>query len=328
MKRGPGSIPALVLGMVLIGVASWASAADIVLRAAHNGFEGHPFDDGLLKLEEALEARTGGAVDVQVFPAEQLGTEEQVTELVDLGTVAFNINGTAGISGFVPEAELLNLPFIFQNLDHFYRVIDGPVGNRIGQAIEDRLDVIVLGWMYGGNRNLWNSKRRVLSPEDMKGLKIRTMSSEVMVDSFNALGGQATPISFGELYSALQQGVVDGAEGDHIDLLGEKFHETVKYVSLTGHIFLPAVLIMSKKVYAELPVAVQAAVWEAASESVMAERASYTEKDMAAQSQLKDLGLVFDSVDTGMFQNTLEDVYAKYADKVGGAALIEQVNRQ
>ena len=328
MKRGSGSIPALVLGMVLIGVASWASAADIVLRAAHNGFEGHPFDDGLQKLEEALEARTGGAVDVQVFPAEQLGTEEQVTELVDLGTVAFNINGTAGISGFVPEAELLNLPFIFQNLDHFYRVIDGPVGNRIGQAIEDRLDVVVLGWMYGGNRNLWNSKRRVLSPEDMKGLKIRTMSSEVMVDSFNALGGQATPISFGELYSALQQGVVDGAEGDHIDLLGEKFHETVKYVSLTGHIFLPAVLIMSKKVYAELPVAVQAAVWEAASEAVMAERASYTEKDMAAQSQLKDLGLVFDSVDTGMFQNTLEDVYAKYADKVGGAALIEQVNRQ
>ena len=328
MNARPVSTVAFALGMALMGAVSLAHAADVVLRAAHNGFEGHPFDDGLLKLEEVLEARTGGAVDVQVFPAEQLGTEEQVTELLDLGTVAFNINGTAGISGFVPEADLLNLPFIFKDLDHFYRVIDGPVGSRISQAIESRLDVIVLGWMYGGNRNLWNSQRRVLAPADMEGLKIRTMSSEVMVDSFNALGGQATPISFGELYSALQQGVVDGAEGDHIDLLGEKFYETVKYVSLTGHIFLPAVLIMSQKVYDGLPVAVQAAVWEAAAASVEAERASYTEKDMAAQSQLKDLGLVFDHVDSGLFQAALADVYARYADKVGGAALIEQVNRQ
>ena len=328
MNIRPGSIPALVAGMALLCAASWVNAADIVLKAAHNGFQGHPFDDGLLKLEEVLEARTGGAVDVQVFPAEQLGTEEQVTELVDLGTVAFNINGSAGISGFVPEAELLNLPFIFKGEDHFYRVIDGPVGNRIAQAIESRLDVIVLGWVYGGNRNLWNSKRPVLSPADMEGLKIRTMSSEVMVDSFNALGGQATPISFGELYSALQQGVVDGAEGDHIDLLGEKFYETVKYVSLTGHIFLPAVIIMSKKVYDDLPVTVQAAVWEAAAEAVAAERASYTEKDMAAQSELKDLGLQFDTVDSSVFQAALEGVYAKYADKVGGAALIEQVGRQ
>ena len=137
MNTRPGSILALVLGAVLLGAASWVNAADVVLRAAHNGFQGHPFDDGLLKLEEVLEARSGGAVDVQVFPAEQLGTEEQVTELVDLGTVAFNINGTAGISGFVPEAELLNLPFIFKDVDHFYRVIDGPVGNRIAQAMED-----------------------------------------------------------------------------------------------------------------------------------------------------------------------------------------------
>ena len=251
-----------------------------------------------------------------------------MAELVNLGTVAFNVNGSASLSGFVPEAELLNLPFIFKDLDHFYRVLDGPVGNRIAQAVEDRLDVIVLGWLYSGNRNLWNSKRRVLSPADMKGLKIRTMSSEVMVDSFNALGGQATPISFGELYTALQQGVVDGAEGDHIDLLGEKFHETVKYVSLTGHIFLPSALIMSKKVYDDLPVQVQAAVWEAAAESVRAQRAAYTEKDAAAQAELKDLGLVFDTVDTSMFQDTLKDVYAKYADRVGGVALIEQVNRQ
>ena len=328
MYRAASSIATLVLGMALIGAAPSLGAAEIVLKAAHNGFEGHPFQDGHLKLKEVLEARTGGAVEVQIFPAEQLGTEEQVAELVNLGTVAFNVNGTASLSGFVPEAELLNLPFIFKDLDHFYRVLDGPVGNRIAQAVEDRLEVVVLGWLYSGNRNLWNSKHRVLSPADMAGLKIRTMSSQVMIDSFNALGGQATPISFGELYTALQQGVVDGAEGDHIDLLGEKFHETVKYVSLTGHIYLPSALIMSKKVYDELPVAVQAAVWEAAAQSIQAERMAYTEKDAAARSELMDLGLVFDDVDTSVFQAELEEVYAKYADQIGGVALIEQVNRQ
>lgn len=328
MNRILSSVIGFALGAALLGTAPSATAADIVLKAAHNGFEGHPFQDGHLKLKEVLEARSGGAVEVQIFPAEQLGTEEQVTELVDLGTVAFNINGSAGISGFVPEAELLNLPFIFQDLDHFYRVLDGPVGNRIAHAIEERLNVVVLGWLYSGNRNLWNSKRRVLSPADMGGLKIRTMNSQVMVDSFNALGGQATPISFGELYTALQQGVVDGAEGDHIDLLGEKFHEVIKYVSLTGHIFLPSVLLMSKKVYDDLPVAIQAAVWEAAAASVRTEREAYATKDRIAQEKLKDLGLVFDTVDTTKFQGMLKGVYAKYAEKVGGVALIEQVNRQ
>ena len=328
MNRAASTTATLVLGMALIGSAPSLGAAEIVLKAAHNGFEGHPFQDGHLKLKEVLEARTGGRVEVQIFPAEQLGTEEQVAELVNLGTVAFNVNGTASLSGFVPEAELLNLPFIFKDLDHFYRVLEGPVGKRIARAIEDRLDVLVLGWLYSGNRNLWNSRRPVLSPADLSGLKIRTMNSQVMIDSFNALGGQATPISFGELYTALQQGVVDGAEGDHIDLLGEKFHETVKYVSLTGHIYLPSALLMSKKIYDELPVAVQAAVWEAAARSVQAERTAYAEKDAAAKSRLVELGLVFDRVDTGMFQAALEGVYAKYADKVGGAALIEQVDRQ
>lgn len=328
MNRILSSVVGVMLGVAILGAAPSATAADIVLKAAHNGFEGHPFQDSHLKLKEILEARTGGAVEVQIFPGEQLGTAEQVTELVNLGTVAFTIAGSADISGFVPEAELLNLPFIFKDLGHFYRVLDGPVGNRIALAIEDRLNVIVLGWLYSGNRNLWNSKRRVLSPADMVGLKIRTMTSQVMVDSFNALGGQATPISFGELYTALQQGVVDGAEGDHIDLLGEKFHEVVKYVSLTGHIFLPGILLISKKVYDDLPVAVQTVVWEAAAESVRAEREAYTTKDKAAQGKLKDLGLVFDKVDTTNFQAALKDVYAKYADKVGGAELIEQVNRQ
>ena len=328
MNRILSSVMGVVLSAALVGAAPSATAADIILKAAHNGFEGHPYQDGHVKLKEVLEARTGGAVEVQIFPAEQLGTEEQVAELLDLGKVAFNINGTAGISGFVPEAELLNLPFIFKDLDHFYRVLDGPVGDRIAQAIEDRLDVLVLGWLYSGNRNLWNSKRRVLFPADMAGLKIRTMNSQVMVDSFNALGGQATPISFGELYTALQQGVVDGAEGDHIDLLGEKFHETVKYVSLTGHIYLPSILLISKKVYDDLPVAVQAVVWEAAAESVRAEREAYTIKDRMAQEKLKDLGLIFDTVDTTKFQATLKGVYAKYADKIGGVELIEQVNRQ
>ena len=312
----------------MFNAVSIASAEEIVLKSAHNAFEGHPFHDGNLALQEALESKTNGAVKVQIFPNSQLGAEDQVVELLNHGTIAFTIAGASGLAGFVPQTELLNLPFIFKDLDHFYRVVDGPVGNRMSQAIEDKLNVVVLGWMYSGSRNLWNSKHPVLSPADMSGLKIRTMTSSVMVDSFNALGGQATPIAFSELYTALQQGVVDGAEGDHIDLLGEKFHETVKYVSLTGHIYFAGALLMSKDAYDGLSFSQQTAVWEAAEDAIKAERASYSGKDQAAEKELRKLGVEFSDVDASIFQDALKDVYTKYGEKLGGVELIEQIARQ
>jgi tripartite ATP-independent transporter DctP family solute receptor len=265
---------------------------------------------------------------VQIFPNAQLGSEEEVNQMIKMGTVAVNTASTGGLAGFVPEIELFNLPFIFRDLDHFYKVVDGPVGKRIGKSIEDRLNCVFLGWWYSGIRNAWNNKVEVKSPADLKGLKIRTMGSPIFVDTWNALGAQATPMSFGELYTGLQQGVVDGAECDMVDLWVEKFYEVTKYVSFTKHMFLANVLIMSKKQYDKFPPAIQTAIWEAAEAAKIAERKALEDMTNTLQSQLEEKGLKFINVDQKPFIDGVEGVYQKNAEKVGGMELINMVQNQ
>jgi tripartite ATP-independent transporter DctP family solute receptor len=298
----------------------------IVLKVAHNGPETHPFQKGYEKFKEVLEAETEGTVEVQIFPNSQLGSEEEGTQMVKLGLIAANASSTAGgLSTSVPEAELFNLPFIFRDLDHCYSVIDGPIGQDLARTVEEKLNCLVLGYWFSGIRNVWNSKRPVLSPEDLRGIKLRVMSSPMLIESFNALGAQATPLAFGELYSALQTGVVDGGETDHFDLLYEKFHEVTKYVSFTNHMFLVIALIFSKKIYDKLPPDVQAAVLEAGKASVSAEREAMDALTESALTELKELGIEFYEVDKALFREKLERVYRNNAEKVGGMALIERI---
>jgi tripartite ATP-independent transporter DctP family solute receptor len=298
----------------------------IVLKVAHNGPEVHPFQKGYEKFKEVLEAATDGAVEVQIFPNSQLGSEEEATQMVKLGLIAANASSTAGgLSTTVSEAELFNLPFIFRDLDHCYSVIDGPIGQNLARTVEEKLNCLVLGYWFSGIRNVWNSKRPVLSPDDLRGIKLRVMSSPMLIESFNALGAQATPLAFGELYSALQTGVVDGGETDHLDLLYEKFHEVTKYVSYTNHMFLVIALIFSKKIYNKLPPDVQDAVLKAGKASVSAEREAMDALTESALAELKALGIEFYEVDKAPFREKLERVYRNNSEKVGGMALIEQI---
>ena len=298
----------------------------IVLKVAHNGPELHPFQKGYETFKEVLEAETDGAVEVQIFPNSQLGSEEEGTQMVKLGLIAANAASTAGgLSTSVPEAELFNLPFIFRDLDHCYSVIDGPIGQDLARTVEEKLNCLVLGYWFSGIRNVWNSKRPVLSPDDLRGIKLRVMSSPMLIESFNALGAQATPLAFGELYSALQTGVVDGGETDHFDLLYEKFHEVTKYVSYTNHMFLVIALIFSKKIYNKLPPDVQDAVLKAGKASVNAEREAMDALTESALQELKELGIEFYEVDKAPFREKLERVYRNNAEKVGGMALIERI---
>jgi len=318
----------MVFGFTLLGGMPGAEAKKVVIKCAHNGNASHPYQKGYEKFKEIIEARSNGEVEVQIFPNAQLGSEEEVNQMIKMGTVAVNTASTGGLAGFVPEIELFNLPFIFRDLDHFYKVVDGPVGKRIGKSIEDRLDCVFLGWWYSGIRNAWNNKVAVKSPADLKGLKIRTMGSPIFVDTWNALGAQATPMAFGELYTGLQQGVVDGAECDMVDLWVEKFYEVTKYVSFTKHMFLANVLIMSKKQYDKFPPAIQTAIWEAAEAAKMAERKALEDMTNSLQSQLEGKGLKFYNVDQKPFIEGVKSVYKKNAKKVGGMELIKTVQNQ
>jgi len=301
----------------------------IVLKVAHNGTENHPFQTGFERFKEVLEEETEGAVELQIFPNAQLGSEEEASQMVKLGLIAASASSAAGgLSTTVPEAELFNLPFIFRDLDHCYRVLDGPVGQWLAGIVEEKLNCVVLGYWFSGIRNVWNSKRPILTPDDLKGIKIRVMSSPILIETFNTLGAQATPLAFGELYSALQTGVVDGAETDHLDLLYEKFNEVTKYVSYTNHMFLVIALIFSKKIYDRLPPHIQEAVLKAGKASVATERAAMDTLTESALLELKEKGLKFYEVDKGIFREKVESVYRNNASKVGGLERIEQVIKQ
>ena len=304
-------------------------AEKIILKVAHNGKDKHPFQTGYLKFKEILETETNGVVEVQIFPNEQLGNEEETSQMVKMGLISGAAVGTGGLGNVIPEVDLFNLPFIFNDLDHFYRVVDGPVGKRVAASIEEELDCIVLGYWFSGIRNAWNSSRPIMTPDDFIGLKIRCMpGSPILVETFNALGAQATPMSYGQLYSALQMGVVDGAETDHVDLLLDRLYEVTKYVSYTNHTFLGVALIFSKKQFNKLPPEYREIVIRAGKAAIQAERDEMETMTRDALVELEKLGLEFHEVDKDPFREKVQSVYSKYSDKVGGLEVIDEVGRQ
>ena len=322
--RGLTTLAVLFVGPAAAGCAG--ADDTIVLKVAHNGSVEHPYQIGFDVFKEVLERDTGGRVEVQIFENAQLGTEEEASLMVKLGALAGSAaSAGGGLAPFAPEAELFNFPFIFRDLEHFYGVLDGAPGERVAAAIEERLDVLVLGYWFSGVRNAWNSKHPVRTPDDFRGLKIRVMSSPVLVETFNALGAQATPMSFGELYSGLEQGVVDGAETDHVDLLYERFYEVTDYVSYTEHMYLAAGFIFSRKMYDRLPPDIQQAVLEAGRQSVAAQRRAMESMTNEALAELQSKGLEFFEVDRALFREQVESVYRNNAERVGGMAVIEEV---
>jgi tripartite ATP-independent transporter DctP family solute receptor len=321
------------LGVIVVGLAAMAAlgcavgGGPIVLKVAHNGSPDHPYQVGFERFKEIVERDTDGAVVVQIFENGQIGTEEEASLMVKLGALAASAaSAGGGLGSFVPEAEAFNLPFIFRDMPHFYRVLDGAPGDRIGAAIDERLDAIVLGWWFSGVRNTWNADRPVRTPEDLAGMKIRVMGTPVLVQAFQALGAQATPMSFGELYSALEQGVVDGAETDHVDLLYERFYEVTRYVSLTEHMYLAAGLIFSRKLFNTLEPAVQEVILRAGYESTVAQRRAMEDATREALAALEALGsLEFTAVERKLFQVRVRDVYAANAARVGGMEVIDEI---
>lgn len=315
-----------IIGLLAWGAAPAEAAEKIVLKIAQDSSTEHPYQKGLEKFKEVLEAETGGAVEVQIFPNGQLGSEEQAIDGIKLNTLDATVVSAGNLAGFVPEVDLFNLPFIFKDQESFFRVLDGPVGDMVGKIIEAKTNSVILGYWTFGTRNAWNGKRPIRTPDDLKGLKIRVMGSPVLLDTFNAFGAQATNMSWGEIYTAVQQGVIDGAESDVVDLLVEKFYEVTKYYSLTEHLIGAAPFIFSKKRYDSLPAHIRVAVLNAGVAAEAAEREAQQSFVDDAIVQLKASGIEFISVDKELFKAKVQPVYEKYADQVGGMELINQVS--
>ncbi|WP_084273517.1 TRAP transporter substrate-binding protein [Maribacter antarcticus] len=320
--------PLLVLTVGLFSCKWDNGGKNIVMKNSHNAGEKHSFQKGYFSMKEHLEKESEDKIDFQIFPAAQIATEKEAIEMVKLGVIASSPVNVGALASFVPEVDLFNFPFLFRDTEHFYNVVDGPVGKQIAKKIEAKLDCIVLGWWFGGGRNVWNKERPIHKPEDLQGLKIRVIGSSIILDGFNSFGAQATNMSFNQLYSAVSTKVIDGGECDNTDLLDMKFYEVTKYISKTEHLFPAIALIFSKKQYNKLPPDIQKEILEAGRISVAVQRQSMNQKTKEAVAELEEHGMIFNDVNKKPFQNLAKKLYIQYAEKVGGMQLIEQIINQ
>lgn len=301
----------------------------VVLKVAHNGSAEHPFQAGFEHFKEIVERESGGEIVVEIYPSSQLGAEDAVVEMVALGAIAGSaVSIGGGVAPFVSEADLFNLPFLFEDMDHFYRVLDGPVGRDVADKIEQKLDCVVLGYWFSGVRNVWNGVRPIRMPADLEGLKIRVIGSPIFVETFNALGAQATPMAFGEVYYGLQQRVIDGAETDHVDLLIERFYEVTKYVGLTGHNYMAAPFIFSRDHFDRLTSEQQEIVRRAARDATAHQRRAMEVMEDEAMAKLIEEGIEFNDVDLLAFRDRVTNIYERNAKRIGGMEKIEQALAQ
>lgn len=240
-----------VLAALLVVATSGTVLAQTKLRLAHTITPQDPMHLGALEFAKKVEQKTGGAIRIEVFPAGQLGTDTQILDGVKLGTIDIGMTGNPFYTSFAPEMNVLDLPYLFRDYEHAYKVLDGPLGTEIMKALE-RSGVKGLGTFEIGFRNVSNNKRQIKKPEDLKGLKIRTTPNQAHLQAFRLLGANPVAMPFTEVYLALKTGTVDGQENPTNLTYTMKFHEVQKYLSLTAHAYTASDVVMNLKKYQEL----------------------------------------------------------------------------
>ena len=300
------------------------AAGPQIIKLAHVVNEKDGFHIAALKFKELVEARTKGAVKVEVFPNASLGDERTLIEGMQIGTVAMGVITNGPVANFLPEIAAFEMPFMFASPEEAYKVLDGAVGKKV----LDKLDAINLkGLAYAerGFRNLTNSKKVVKTPADMAGLKIRVMENPVYIDTFKTLGTNAVPMAWTEALTALQQGTIDGQENPVNVIYSFKLNETQKYLTLTRHSYSPALFLMSKKVYGSFNKETQDILVKAAQEAAVHERKWNAEQMSKQLKALKDKGMQITEPDVAAFQAAVKPVYDKYGPKFG--TLLEDINK-
>ena len=314
----------LVIGLSLaVGFIASAAAQTtmrISISIAQNSHQGVAIDT----FAKEVEKRTAGRYKVQTFYSGSLGGERESIEAVQLGTQALAFSSSGPVPNFVPETKILDIPFLFRDKAHARAVLDGPIGQEL-LAKFDAKGFKALAWGENGMRHMTNSKRSINGPEDVKGLKMRTMENPVHVAAYKGLGIVTTPMAFPEVFTALQQGTVDGQENPLSVIMASKFDQVQKYLTLTGHVYSPGIFLMNKEAFDKLSAADKQAFLDAAKEGVKANRARVDEDDAKGVTELRSKGMtVVENVDKSKFVAMLAPVNAEF-EKQFGKANIERI---
>ncbi|MGG0717718.1 DctP family TRAP transporter solute-binding subunit [Robertmurraya massiliosenegalensis] len=297
------------------------SGDKITFKFGHVLAPDHPYNLAAEKFKEVLESNAPQEVQVEIFHSAQLGSERDLTEGLQLGTVDIAIApGTIG--SFEPKMGVLDLPYIFRDREHAYKVLDGEIGQELAADLPAS-DLRLLSYWENGFRQISNSQKPINTPEDLKGIKIRVPENSIYVDTFKEWGANVTTMAFGELYTALQQKAVDGQENPLALIYTNKFYETQEYLSMTGHFYGPAQVLISEKKWQSLSPEMQEAVQKAVDEARDFERQLLNDKDNEYLENLKSEGMKVNEVDVEAFQKASEPVWEMYSEEFGD--LIERI---
>lgn len=294
----------------------------MTLRASDDHPLGYPTTDGLLFMGKLIEQRTNGRIKLKVFPSAQLGSETQTIENTQMGTLDIDRVSSAPLTEFSKKIGVLSMPYIFRDEAHYWAVLDGPIGAEVAKDLESK-GMKLIAYYDGGARSFYNTKRPIVTPDDLKGLKIRTQKSQVMMDLVGSLGAAATPMSFEEVYTSLQTGVIDGAENNAASYLSTNHYEVAKFYSLNEHARVPDVVLLSMKTWDKLSPADRKIVLDAAKESEKEQRRLWKIYEDDALKKVEAAGCKINKPDVQPFRDKVKPMYDKYKSQFGD--LIEKI---
>ena len=294
--------------------AAWIDGKPITLKAGYNTVKQYPHGRAIERFVNRVAERSGENLQIQTFPSEQAGNERQMLDAVILGNLDICKTSTGIISAVIPEFGVFDLPYVFRDLNHMMATVKSKVGQDLAAKLEARNDKILF-WMEQGTRSFYTTSKQIRTPNDLKGMKIRTIASPVMVDTINTLGATATPMGFGDLYLGLKSGVVDGAENAPDAIWYSKQYEVAKYFSVTNHFRTPVVVVMNKAKFDSLPPEYQDIIMTTARETQEWAGALYSQVSAALMASLKKSGMTVIDADEEAFRKAVEPVYAKHAEK-------------
>jgi tripartite ATP-independent transporter DctP family solute receptor len=310
MRRFCGRI-CVLLAVVLCTSGRVSARPELVLKLAHGLPTAHPVHEAMLFMAERVAARSDGRMKVEVFPSEQLGTEKECIEALQLGYLAMTKTSSAPMEGFVPRMRIFGVPYLFRDADHLWKVLNGPIGKELLLAGEAKR---LRGLCYydAGARSFYTKDRPIETPADLAGLKIRVQNSVMSMRMVQAMGGSPTPIPWGELYTALDQGVVDGAENNAPSLRTSRHYEVCKYYILDEHTCLPDIVVIGTRVWNRMTAEQQRILQEAADESVVYQRKLWAEAEAADLKAVEEAGVTILRPDKGPFRESVRSVWEEF----------------
>ncbi|APH70842.1 TRAP transporter substrate-binding protein [Aquibium oceanicum] len=301
-----------------------AFAQEIVLKSSDTHPDGYPTVEAVKYMGELLKERSNGRIAVEVYHSAQLGEEKDTIEQTRAGVIDLNRVSMGPFNGLVPETRVVSLPYIFRSTDHMHKVMDGDVGQEILAGFEPH-GLVGLAYYDGGARSFYNSQKPITSVEDLKGMKFRVMQSDIFVDMVNALGANAVPLPYGEVYSSIETGVIDGAENNFPSYESAKHSEVAKHYSLDEHLIVPEVLVMAKSSWDKLSPEDQALVKQAAKDSVEKQRELWEAREKESRKMVEDAGSTITTPDKQPFIDAMGPVYEKHVTDEKLKSLVERI---